>query len=82
MRTAQDVFEDFRKLGYVDIYKDNYHTVLALIFRNGEYIEISRKERTIKTSDFKLIKIKELKLLYELCAIWGWINENRKTGFR
>ena len=73
MRTKGEILQDFEKLGF--IVEENKE---RLTFYDGltEDITFYKKDKTVKTSDWYHINMKELKLIYELCKFWRWFNED------
>lgn len=75
MRTEEQVFEDFKKLGYTLVkgYKNEYLRLqgewddISISFTDKSYC------KTFGGYDGVSITIKEHELLHELFKIWGWL---------
>lgn len=71
MRTKREIIEDFKKLGFTVEENKEQLTFYGFL----EYIKFFKKEKLVKTTDLYYINMKVLKLIYELCKFWGWLNE-------
>ena len=70
MRTKKEIISDFEKLGF--IVEENKER-LTLYDGLTDDITFYKKDKTVKTSDWYHINMKELKLIYELCKFWRWL---------
>ena len=76
MRTEEQVFTDFKKLGYT-----LKHEIYRYDFKNedDEHIIIGKRRKWYCKKDehtsYLPIDLREHKLLHELFEIWGWFNE-------
>jgi hypothetical protein len=85
MRTEEEVLKDFEKLGYEvdndEIALELYlHEEIGFIINNVEIFISKRKKRYIVRNlndTSQSIGMEEHKLLNELFAIWGWIENDR-----
>lgn len=71
MRTKREIIEDFKQLGFTVEENKEQLTFYGFL----EYIKFFKKEKLVKTTDLYYINVKVLKLIYELCKFWGWLNE-------
>ena len=79
MRTEEEILKDFEKLGYTEIYVNKPYFIemekdqVRLIVNMAEDKSVDKFYENGLEDRAESITLEELKLLYELFKLWGWL---------